>query len=159
VAQTGIQFGENIYFNVWFNVIISVGGLKKGRVRSWEVQLGTSRYLTKGWRKGASDSITVGSSATHVKLCIRTSLTEKKEHNESDPCLSLIQKYQWMFHKACRTVCCIKRKKWVKYVQLKRQGYLMYADIYMWFSILVLNSSVYHCTQFIEPTKRRVLNK
>jgi len=48
VAQTGIQFGENIYFNVWFNVIISVGGLKKGIVRRWEVQLGTSHYLTKG---------------------------------------------------------------------------------------------------------------
>ena len=52
MAQTGIQFGENIYFNVWFNVIILVGGLKKGIVRRWEVRLGTSHYLTKGRRRG-----------------------------------------------------------------------------------------------------------
>jgi hypothetical protein len=37
VEQAGIEFGENIYFNVWFNVIISVGGREQGIVRRREV--------------------------------------------------------------------------------------------------------------------------
>lgn len=34
----------------------------------------------EGEKEGASDSITVGSSATHVKLCIRSYIREKKKN-------------------------------------------------------------------------------
>lgn len=80
MAQTGIQFGENIYFNVWFNVIILVGGLKKGIVRSWGGSAGHISLRHEGEKKGVSDSITVGSSATHIKLCIPTSIRKKRAY-------------------------------------------------------------------------------
>lgn len=35
----------------------------------------------EGEKKGYSDSITVGSSVTHVKLCIRTSIRKKRAYS------------------------------------------------------------------------------
>jgi hypothetical protein len=65
VTQTEIQFRENIYFNVWFNVIISVGGGGKRTVEELVVEPGTLQGLM-----GASDSINVCPTSTYVKLCI-----------------------------------------------------------------------------------------